>query len=396
MVLENSSLYYQYNPWWEGPYTASQYHNRPKLVNLIEQNINRPSILLLTGLRRVGKTSLIKLTISNLIQQGTEPHHIFYVSLDDYELRSLSIIDIVDHYRQIQKIRHQEPVYLFLDEVTYKSDYQIQLKNLYDKGNAKIIASSSSASVLKDKKGLLTGRERIIEVQPLSFNEYLDFKNITLKKRDEKLKVSYFEEYMRIGGMPEYVLYEDREYLTELVEDILYKDIIAHHGIKHPQLIEDLYVLLMERIGKQVSLNKIANILNISPDSAKRYLKMFEDTFLIQTVPRWGKTNETLLSPKKLYTPDVGLRNITTGFRDKGALFENIVFNAIKDLKPRYVYHQGIEIDFFTKDKQLIEVKYHQTIENKQKSLFEAWDTEHKWVIDNIFALERLQRTMNQ
>src|SRR5690606_6248626 len=100
-----------------------------------------------------------------------------------------------------------------LDEITYKENFRLQLKNLYDKGNAKVFASSSSASALRDQKGLLTGRERIFEVNPLNFKEYLLFSNIKLKKADQSLLEPYFEEYMQIGGMPEYVLTKDRGYL---------------------------------------------------------------------------------------------------------------------------------------------------------------------------------------
>ena len=133
-----------------------------------------------------------------------------------------------------------------------------------------------------------------------------------------------------------------------------------------------------------MSINKIANILGISPDTARRYLSFFEETFLIHLVPRFGKTNETILSTKKLYAADLGIRNLFTGFRDKGALFENAVFQKIKQYNPRYVVDDGLELDFLTEKKTLIEVKYGREIENKQKALFESYVAPKKCLIGTI------------
>lgn len=267
--MMNRELYYQYNPWWEGKYTA-EFIARPVLQAKIAAIIKEQVVLLLTGLRRVGKTTLMKMQIQILLQQNILPEHIFYISLDDYQLKDDSILDIIGEYRKLHTISSDVKVYVFLDEVTYKKDFRIQLKNLYDQGVVQIIASSSSSSALRDQRGYLTGRERIIAVDPLNFNEYLVFRNIHLKKRDASLAERYFEDYMQFGGIPEYVLNQNREYLTALVEDILYKDIVGIHGVKHPQIIENYFRLLMERTGKQISVNKIANILDISPDTAGR------------------------------------------------------------------------------------------------------------------------------
>jgi len=108
---------------------------------------------------------------------------------------------------------------------------------------------------------------------------------------------------MKVGGLPENVISPNREYLMNLVEDVIQKDITAFHGIKNPQLVRDYYTLLMERSGKQLSINKIGKILNISPDTSKRYLSYFESTYLIHPLPRWGKTNQRLLSSKKYMLP---------------------------------------------------------------------------------------------
>lgn len=217
----------------------------------------------------------------------------------------------------------------------------------------------------------------------------MQFKKITLAQSDQHLIDKYFEDYLNTGGIPEYVIRNDVEYLKELVDDIIKKDISSFYNVKNTQVLQDFFLLLMERAGKNLSINKAAKILGISADSSKRYLQMFEDSYLVYLLPRYGKTNETLLSPKKIYAPDLGIRTLFTGFRDKGSLFENYVFLNIKKLNPSYIYRDGIEIDFFTKNKELIEVKYHSDLNEKQKRLMEEINAREKFIFKNISDLER-------
>ena len=384
-------LFYKSNPWWEENYLFDGI-TRDIYITQLEKVFLNKDIIFLTGLRRVGKTSIMKDFISKLInEKNIASEHIFYISLDLFALGGMSIADILKEYRKILKLPSSIKTYLFFDEITSNENYHQELKNLYDLEDVKIFASSSSASLLKDKNAYLTGRQRVIEVMPLNFEEYLVFKDIKIKKSDSHLKESYFEEYMSDGGMPEYILTSDISYLQNLINNIIYKDIISYHKIKNRKIIEDFYRLLMERSGKQLSLNKMANILDIGVDSAKRYLTYFEDIYLIYTVEKYGKLNERIKNPKKIYSGDIGLKNVVTGFRDKGAIFENLIFLEIKHLKPSYVYVDGIELDFMTEDRVLIEVKYNSILNDKQKKLFEKTEADKKMVIDSIDSFLKLK-----
>jgi len=383
-------ILYRYNPWWEKEFKLGKVFNRSIFKNLLD-NLSNKQIVILTGLRRVGKTTLIKQIISYLIyEKKIDPKFIFYISLDDYFLINKNILEIIEEYRKIHKLFFSEKIYLFLDEITYQKDFEIQLKNIYDQQNAKVYISSSSASILKNKKPFLTGRNIVVEVLPLDFDEYLQFKEVKIKKEDEHLTERYFEDFIQTGGMPEYVLTGNIEYLKELVDDIIQKDIVAFYKVKNTQILKDFFLLLMERSGKIISVNKIAKILDISPDSANRYLQMFVDSYLIFLVSRHGKTNERLLSAKKIYAADLGIRSFFTGFRDKGSLFENYVYLKIKKFNPSYVYENGNEIDFLTDRKVLIETKYNSELTAKQEKLFNCFKTKEKILIKNIFDLEKL------
>ncbi len=383
-------IFYRFNPWWEEEFKIN-FIDRPKYTIPLLSSIDKSSIEIITGLRRIGKTSIMKILINKLInEKNIQPNRIFFISLDFYKLEDLSVLDIVEEYLKLQKIPFSERIYLFLDEITYKKDFSVQLKNIYDLYNAKIFVSSSSASVLKDKKAYLTGREKITEVLPLDFDEFLNFKEIKIKKADKHLLKAYFEDYMKIGGIPEYVLTEDIEYIKQLVDDIIYKDIIAMHNIKEKTAVREFFFLLMERAGKQLSLNKISKVLGISVDTAKRFFEYFLDTYIIYAIERCGKLNERLKSPKKIYAGDVGIRNMITGFRDLGAVFENLVFLKIKNRKPCYVLHDGIELDFLTEDKILIEAKYERDLNEKQLKLFNEYPAREKILVDSFEKYQSL------
>ncbi|MBI4975379.1 ATP-binding protein [Candidatus Peregrinibacteria bacterium] len=385
-------ILYRYNPWWEKKYELKELYPRASILTLMKNNLTNKQVVFLTGLRRVGKTSLMRLLIKNLIdEEKIIPKNIFYVSMDDYVLGKKTIIELLEEYRKIHEIRFQEKIFVFLDEITYQDNFELQLKNIVDGQNVKIYASSSSASILKNKKVHLTGRNIIIEVLPLDFEEYLQFKKIILEKSNQHLVSKYFENFMQNGGLPEYVMHNDIEYLKELVDDIIYKDIAAIHNLKNQQNLKDFFLLLMERAGKLVSINKVANILNISADSAKRYLRLFEDTYLIHTVQRMGKINERIISPKKIYAADLGIRALFTGLRDKGSFFENYVYLKIKKQKPRYLLEKGVEIDFFTEKKVLIEVKYNSDLTEKQKKLCDKTKANKKITVKSVNDIKLLR-----
>ncbi|MCC6636332.1 MAG: ATP-binding protein [Ignavibacteriaceae bacterium] len=384
-------LFYRYNPWWDGEYNLEHLFPRPDTLEKLDKSVDIAEVTFISGLRRVGKTTLLRMLIKSLIdERGVDPLSIFYISLDDYLLQGKNIPELIDEYRKTVKKKFEEKIYLFFDEVTYFPDYEIQLKNIFDSQNVKIFASSSSASLIRDKKPYLTGRNRILEVDPLTFEEYLIFKGIELKHVDGHLTDVYFEEYLKSGGIPEFVKTGDFEYLKNLVDDIIMKDISALHNIKNTSSLKEMYLLLMERSGKSISLNKVANILELSPDTVKRFLTYFEEVFLISTISKCGKTNQSILSLKKIYSVDLGLRNLFTGFRDKGSLFENYLFNKIKKYQPCYYAVDGYEIDFLIDKKVLIESKYHSDLVGKQLDLFNNSDFKHKYLITSQRDLESL------
>jgi uncharacterized protein len=386
---------YRYNPWWENDTTyINQLMERDEIFQSLLSNLDNKQVIFLTGLRRIGKTSLMKLVIKHLLTvKQIEPNHILYVSLDDYLLSGKSIIEVVEAFRTMHKIKQNEFIYLFFDEITYVETFELQLKNLYDKGRVKIFASSSSSSLLKKQQGFLTGRNITFEVLPLSFEMYLKFKKITITKADENLNSAYFKDFLITGGIPEYVLTNDEAYIRELMDNIIYKDIAAVNGIRQINQLKDYFLLLMERSGKTMSINKVAKVLGISTETSKRYFDLFCDTFIVTPVSKYGKLNVQMVAPKKVYACDTGIRTFYTGERDWGALFENYVFLRLKHLNLNYVSENSIEIDFISQNKTLIECKFHEeALSEKQQQLFDHLAAKEKYIVRNFEDIEKIRK----
>jgi predicted AAA+ superfamily ATPase len=377
MVKMEAELYKQ-NPWWEGVFKEESIE-RKEYTDAIFENLKTREVIFLTGLRRIGKTTILMQAISKLLKT-TKPKDILFVSLDAFNLLEYSIHDIIDEYRKIHKKPIRDFFYLFLDEVTARDNFEQELKSIYDNENIKVICSSSIATLMRDKRALLTGRTKTIEVMPLTFTEFLQFKKAVIPKSDKHLIEAHFKDYLRIGGVPHYVLTEDKDYLNELVQNIVYKDIIAYHNITNEKAVKEMFVLLCERVGKVMSYSKLARMLHLSVDTAKRFVGYFEKAYLFYVVDKYaGSYNERVTAPKKIYCGDVGIKNMITGFRDLGASYENLVFLRIKHLDPNYYSENLTEIDFITED-SAVEAKYGGELTAKQKKAFDAIKKKNKTV----------------
>ena len=356
-------ILYKYNPWWDGEFEFPGIPRFDYIDQLFKQK-NRKDIVLITGLRRVGKTTLIRQLIHKLLET-TEPEKIFYVSLDNIALKERSIQEIVDIFRRINGLKHNEHAYLFLDEVHFKIDYELQLKNLYDLGHVKIYASGSSSLDLIMKSPYLTGRQRIIRMAPLNFSEYLNFTGQKISKADHHLLPAAAEDYIKTGGMPEYVLTKDLNILQSIVYSILFRDIAGRYEIRNRDSLFDILSLLAQSAGTPMSLRKISRVLGLPLDTINRTLELFKEANLVHLVEKEGKISERKASPRKIYLADTGLFSVLTENINLGALAENLVFLVLNKMGiVRYYRSSGREIDFIRK-KHAWEVKYKSIIDEK-------------------------------
>jgi len=194
--------------------------------------------------------------------------------------------------------------------------------------------------------------------------------------------------------MPEYVLTNDPEKAVSLVNNIIYKDIIGKHNLKNAKKIEELFLLLCERVGKRLTYNKLANVLGLDVETVSSYISYFEEAFLIYQVNRYARSlNEIVKSPKKIYIADNGIRCIFVGSKDKGALWENLVFLSLKEQKVSYYYENDREIDFILEllhGKRILafEAKYKENPDDKELKFFMNSRFKEKFLIKNQNDLE--------
>lgn len=346
----------RYNPWWEERYEVSGIRRKEYLSNM-ERLLETNDVIFIVGVRRVGKTTLMHQYIQNLLSRYS-PERILYLSMDHPALSSVSILDIFDEYRTIQGLGHREEFIAFIDEVHLHPGFESELKTVYDMGKVKVYASGSASIFLIEKGSYLTGRQRFIEVRPFAFNEYLELREIEVRSGDDHLLVRYAEEYVKDGGLPEYIRTRDPEYLTTLMDSIVYKDVASRYSITNTAALKDLLMLLCQRVGGRLSTRKISKILGISHETVREYISHFEETHLVKLVERSGKISVRKVSPRKMYLADTGFAYILAPSVNLGSLVENCVYNSLRIKgEIRYGLIDGREVDFIVGN-TAYEVKY--------------------------------------
>ncbi len=383
----------EWNPWWENTELIENLigKHRPK-YDLLINSVNIKETTIITGVRRAGKSTLMYQIIYNLLKKGISQEQILFVNLEDKKLTKDSLEDIYQSYRI--NINSDKKAYIFLDEIHKKEGWESWIRKKYDlKTNDKFIISGSCSYLLKKEYStLLTGRNITFEVFPLSFEEYLLFKNINLSKQNlkkniilEKTKISvlkYLKEYLNLGGFPE-IVFKEKDYqmkiLKQYFDDILFKDIVDRYNL-NSQKTEDLALFLITNFTSLISLRKTRNSLKISYDTIKDYLSYFKEAFLFFTLDRFSYSfREQKTTASKIYCIDNGLRNaVAFKFsKDEGKLIENLILVELKR-RDREIYYwksQG-EVDFVIKNKNnslsALNVSYTNQIEDREvKGLLE-------------------------
>ena len=244
----------------------------------------------LVGVRRCGKTYLMYFIAKgeNYIYLNCEDRLVYPLKLEDLNY----IIDFIYEENLLK-----QKVFLMLDEVQTVEKWEVFAKSIHDefKGKVKLIVSGSVKSLLsKDYGKLLSGRHKTIELLPLSFKEFLKFKGFSNFERiseEKEAKIKKFaEEYLKHGSFPKYTLTDDFSYLEEGFNDIIERDIKSRVEVRKKDVIDELAILFIERIGNLISFTKMRNLLrnkgyNVSTDLVIRYSSIFESVFLFFFLP---------------------------------------------------------------------------------------------------------------
>ncbi len=385
----------EWNPWWEDKKAIEELCGEHRAVyDSLLDSIRIREITIIVGVRRAGKSTFMYQMIKRLLENDIEPKQILFVNFDDKKLSPDHLDDIYLSYRE--NLNPDKKAYIFFDEIHKKEGWESWIRKKYDlRSNDKFVISGSCSYLLKKEYStLLTGRNLTFEVFPLSFEEYLSFKKVELKKENigkglilEKTRVKIvnnFKEYLELGGFPEVVLKEESfkfKLLKQYFDDILYKDIIDRYNL-NSQKTRDLALFLITNFTSLISLRNLRNSLGISYDSTKDYLSYFKEAFLFFILEHFSyslKEQKTL--PSKVYCIDNGLRNaVSFKFsKDEGKLAENLVFLELRRKEKEIYYWKNEkheEVDFIVKNKNgglnAINVSYSDEIDKREiKALLE-------------------------
>ena len=327
---------------------------RTRYITRLTQLKDTDLIKVVTGVRRAGKSTLLKLYANQLQEQGVDPKQIIQVDFDVKENERL--LDKDELYRYISnEIKNRKKHYIFLDEIQMVEDFNLTLNSIKALGNTDIYVTGSNSKLLSSEIGtLLTGRHIDLHLWPLSFSEFYvaDGKNYT---RDESLL-----RYMEFGGFPgafELLTVDGslvHQYIQTLLLDILNKDILKRKNVQNLDALERLTAYLASTVGSPVSSKNIANVfaqenLPVSHNTVLEYMSYLNESYLYSKCSRYNISGkEVLRSLYKEYAVDNALINVFGPERNIGFKLENLVYNELR-IRGYQVYTGKLyngEVDF--------------------------------------------------
>jgi uncharacterized protein len=347
-----------------------------KITAQLRDCLNNPEIIVLTGMRRVGKTTVLKM----LFEEIKTSNKVF---LDFENLLDRRIFEESDFNRIIDSLKefglqNEKNAFVFIDEIQNFPESVKALKYLYDHYSIKFIVTGSSSFYLKNLfPESLSGRKVIFELFPLDFQEFLWFKKhktffettFRMKAKNknlvryEKLK-NLTEEYIEWGGFPQVVLEDDKNHKKRIIADIFssyyQKDILQLSDFRNLNAFRDMLLLLIQRTGSKLDISKLASEIKTSRDTVYNYLSFLEATYMVSFIrPYSTNADREISGTRKVYFCDNGILSVF-GKLSEGSMLENAVFCQLRNSNNINYYQKrgGTEIDFIIPELKIsLEVK---------------------------------------
>ena len=378
---------------------------REKYLNQLIDGKDLNLIKVITGVRRSGKSTLLLQYKDYLVSQNISEEDIIYMNFESAEWYDIKDYNDLYKYIKGRSNNNSNKKYILLDEVQNVDKWEKAVNSILVDINSDIYITGSNAYLLSSElTTLLAGRVLTIKIYPFSFKEFL--KEYPFKNNEDKYEK--FDKYLKYGGMPMIVNMNDNEnliinYLNDLKEVVLKKDVISRNNIKDIVFLDNLIKYMSSVIGNLTTPYSIAEFMKkngstITNETVDSYLKMLENAYFIYRVPRYELKGKQLLKTQgKYYFIDNGLKNIIAGFSsyDTGSSYENLIY--IELLRRGYEVYIGqyndIEIDFIAiKPSEKIYYQVSRSIldekveEREKKSLLAINDNYRKVILtmDNV------------
>jgi len=353
------------NDWnyWDKP--VPLFFPREAYQEKINHYLSSGEVIVLKGIRRAGKSTLLVNHIRHLINQGKEKKEFLFVNFEDPRFDGEMDTDLLEQIFEVYKefVNHVVKPHIFLDEVQHIKQWEKWVLTGYELNRANFYVTGSSSKLLSREFGTaLSGRFLAIDVFPLDFSEYLLFKDISPPNirnliTQKVLFKKAFNKYLITGGFPKAVSLDDdlrRQEIIMYYETIILKDIVARYNLKNYDSVKKVALYLLSNVGKPFNLNKVRTSLSLSYDLADKYFEYLKETFLLFEIHQYDHSlKKQFAKHRKVYCIDNGiLSNIS--FRiseDYGRYLENIVFVELLRRGRETYFHQGKkECDFLIKE----------------------------------------------
>lgn len=298
---------------------------RPYLKKL-ESGKDRTSVIkIITGMRRSGKTVLMKQYIRRLIESGISENNIVYINFESEKWKYVKEYTRILDYISSKKIEGR--MYVFLDEIQFVKSWEFAVNSLQVDYDADIYITGSNAYFLSSELSTyLSGRYVELKILPLSFSEFME-----LHPGDKEER---FMQYLRRGSLP--IINPDgdesfeNDLLTGIFNTVIMEDVLKHIGKASASVLDDIAKFLFSNVGNVTSCNSIAQVLKEDNKQVRRYIDAMSDAFLIYKAERYDIRGKKLLdSLEKYYVSDTGIRNAALGIssrEDNSRLIENVVY----------------------------------------------------------------------
>ncbi|MFH0774405.1 MAG: ATP-binding protein [bacterium] len=331
-------------------------------LSKIKEYILLPHAIVISGMRRVGKSTLLAQIINKFYKDN-----IYYFNFEDERLLNFTPEDFNHLYESFMELFGQQKAF-FLDEIQNVKGWEMFVGRMLD-GGFKFFITGSNASLLSKELGTrLTGRYLTCELYPFSFKEFLRLKEYpltsnTLSLTSKRAEVkALFNEYLKEGGMPEYLKFRNLEILKKVYDDILYRDIVARYDIKETKSLRELALYFLSNLSTLFSYNKLKGSLGLgSVNTVKAYTEYLENSFMVFVTNIFSYSlKQQFIAPKKVYCIDNKLADcISFRFsKDRGRFLENLVVVELRRRRKELYYYKtknGLEVDILIRKGEGIE-----------------------------------------
>ena len=328
-------------------------------------------VLVIKGVRRSGKSTLMLNQIRKLQENGVDIKNILFVNLEDPRFINHLSVELLELIREVylEYLAPDTKPYIFLDEIQNIPYWEKWINKEYELKLSKLIISGSNSSMLSSEiASSLSGRYLSVDVYPLSFREYLNFKDIYVTNRldliSKKIELNReFENYLKYGAFPKALEYKNadvKELLGGYKDSILLKDIVARYRLKEFKTLEEIAAFILSNTAMSTSINKLKNSFKISYDMAHSYIEYLTKAYMIFEISKFDYSlKKQSVNDKKYYSVDLGLSNImrVPNLQTRGSDLETIVFLELTRRGYKVYYYKtsnDLECDFLVeKDNEI-------------------------------------------